>query len=230
MPNDIPEECQALAEEVRIIEELVSGLQDSGEVNLSKLAGAVLVGRKRELQQCVMLASGWEPPPSPITIVFVGSITFRSDESRARGPFTTDFSGRLKFAADLTRAQIDWLEPIEFEDATITLSNAYYGPFDRVTGSMELPIRLHFDLHPWGSSDSNISLTFTTSTSGCGEFALNGSPLTVTRSMRVVAASRFDGGFPLDGNCGAFEADILLARHPSVPASTTRLIDPRLFG
>jgi len=146
MPPEIPEECQDIAQEVEILENLVAAFQGGGDINLAKLAQTELVARRRELKQCVMLASGWEPPPPPINIVFIGSVTFRSDENRARGPFSTDFSGTLHFAPDLTRARIDWLQPIEFSDATVTFSAGYYGPFDRVTGFLELPIRLHFDL------------------------------------------------------------------------------------
>ncbi|MEA2188312.1 MAG: hypothetical protein QOK16_3323 [Solirubrobacteraceae bacterium] len=99
------------------------------------------------------------------------------------------------------RNPVPLLPPI-LDTVTVTKKSGAIGLFDLSNGSMSIPITLHFTHSALATELNDVPLVLTTgaATSPAGAFNEIGSPLNrSTREIRLVAASRIQGGIVLNG-------------------------------
>jgi hypothetical protein len=137
---------------------------------------------------------------------FTGTVSFSTADTRFPGPFLSPLTLTILFVANGT-ARLGpfptivvgpFSTPIGSNTITITKTGGGTGMFNKASGSLSMPITLHFDhsLALAGDSDVTFGLTTASSTSPSGAFALTGLPLGATTGLIVlVGASRFRGGF-----------------------------------
>jgi hypothetical protein len=140
---------------------------------------------------------------------FIGIASISIADSRFSGPFTTPINLSPVFSADRKVVDLGSFPPITvgpfhtgtiFGDDTITVTKKQggIGSFALGSGTIDIPLTLHFDhsLIVAGDSDLPLNLTTGTETSPARAFTVTGSPLNSTSSVvTLVGASAFKGGF-----------------------------------
>jgi hypothetical protein len=163
--------------------------------------------------------------PTPLQSTFVGTATLvtNSTDPRLATPPAAGITCGFEFSADRSAVRIVNLSPIVIGpitglpivgSVTVTITRIPGegpGTFDVTTGSMTLPIGLHFayDKHIpvlLGDSDaafgfpSGSPMTTASAISPGGSLTGTGSPRNLaTGAITLVGASRFTGGAPLSG-------------------------------
>jgi hypothetical protein len=149
---------------------------------------------------------------APIESRFTGTASFSTADTRFTGPFLNEINLTIFFVADGT-ARVGpfprivvgpFGTPLGSNTITITMTGGGKGTFNKASGSLSMPITLHFDhsLAFAGDSDVTFGLTTASSTSPSGAFAMTGIPLNAASGViALVGASRFRGGFLNGTDC-----------------------------
>lgn len=225
-PLALPPECERLLAPIAELENRITHLQQrlrnaspAVKANLLKSIedlNSQLRAAKAELTQCKREhgATPRESAPSELSSSFIGRATVQTTDSNAPGPFAVDFNVDLRFSRNRCRVTITRFPSLKLKTkdlpvigriaVTVTKSGGGSGTFHPISGTMNIPITLHFhyDTALLGDDDATFGLTTGRSASRNGAFVVTGSPLTADGTINLTGTTRFRNGY-LEGKEGS---------------------------
>lgn len=225
-PIAVPAECRELSDSVHALEDRIARLQQrlksaSPAVKQQLLRTISDLNSQRDAAQADLTrcirdhgATPRELAPSEVTSTFTGSATVRTTDSNASGPFDVDLNIDLRFSRDRCHITITRFPSLKLKtkdlpvigriNVTVTKTGGGSGSFHPVSGTMNIPITLHFhyDTALLGDDDATFSLTTGRSVSRTSAFDITGSPLNAGGNITLTGTTRFRNGY-LSGKDGS---------------------------
>jgi hypothetical protein len=225
-PLAVPAECMHFSGDIRALENRIARLQERLR-GASSPAKADLVRNIRRLNsqldavradrtRCIRDAGATprQLAPGELTSRFTGTATVRTTDGNAAGPFDVDLDLDLRFSRNRCSVTITRFPRLNLRTkrlpvigritVTVTKTGGGSGSFHPVSGTMNIPIILHFhyDTALISDDDANFDLTTGRSVSRNGAFDVTGSPLTQEGSISLTGTTRFRNGY-LEGKEGS---------------------------
>lgn len=232
-----PAECRELSESGHALEDRIARLQQrlkgaSPAVKQQLLRTISGLNSQRDaanadLSSCIREhgATPRELAPSELTSTFTGSATVRTTDSNASGPFDVDLNIDLRFSRDRCHITITRFPSLKLKtkdlpvigriNVTVTQTGGGSGSFHPVSGTMNIPITLHFhyDTALLSDDDATFSLTTGRSVSRSAAFDITGSPLTAGGNVTLTGTTRFRNGY-LSGKEGSLLITATISPRP----------------
>lgn len=236
-PIAVPAACAQFAESIRSLETRIAGFQRrldgaSPAAKQDLLRTISRLNSERDaananLTRCIREhgATPRELAPGELTSTFTGTATVRTTDSNAPGPFDVDLDIDLRFSRNRCRVTITRFPRLKLKTkdlpvigritVTVTQTGGGSGNFHPVSGTMNIPITLHFhyDTALLSDDDATFSLTTGRSVSRSAAFDITGSPLTAGGSITLTGTTKFRNGY-LSGKDGSLLITATISPRP----------------
>ena len=225
-PIPVPRECERLLIPIKDLDNRIARFQErlknAGPAMKAQLLRNIeQLTTQREAASAELMRCKHEhgPPPrqsapSELTARFTGTAALQTSDSEARGPFKVDLDLDFRFSRNrcvvtVTRfpalnLKTDSIEGIGKVAVVVTKTGGGTGTFHPVSGTITIPVTLHFhyDTVLAGDDDATFHLTTGRSVSRRGTFDVTGSPLAADGSITLTGSTRFLHGY-LSGEEGS---------------------------
>lgn len=236
-PIAVPAECREFADSVHTLDDRIARMQQrlnsaspAAKQQLLRTIGDLNSQRdaaQADLARCIREhgATPRELAASELNSTFTGSATVRTTDSNAAGPFDVDLNIDLRFSRDRCHVTITRFPSLKLKtkdlpvigriNVTVSQTGGGSGSFHPVSGTMNIPITLHFhyDTALLGDDDATFSLTTGRSVSRSRAFDITGSPLTAGGNITLTGTTRFRNGY-LSGKEGSLFITATISPRP----------------